>query len=275
MIPEKEDLENIILALKNNSSYDLSNYSLNSLGRRFGKILDDLKLSPSQLIEKINGSNSLPDELIKRITVNTTELFRDPKVWVELRKNVLPLYRGKSPIKIWHPGCSTGQEVYSLMILLDKLKMLDQSQVYASDINENVIETSKTGKYNYRFNKDFHSNFLKSFEIDKNLEDDNFDKYLKLDTLQEKIQMANFLVQKPEYKKMDLVKDENLFNEKFDVIMCRNVIIYFNYDLQNQILEFFHKNMSANSCLILGIHESIIGPISSKFEKKNGVYFKC
>ena len=87
--------------------------------------------------------------------------------------------------------------------------------------------------------------------------------------------MASFLVQKPVYKKMDLVKGDNLFNEKFDLIMCRNVIIYFNYDLQNQILDLFHKNMSANSCLILGIHESIIGPMSLKFNKINGVYFKC
>ncbi|MCF8381515.1 MAG: hypothetical protein K9H49_18220 [Bacteroidales bacterium] len=275
MIPEREGLDSILMAIKDRSNYDLSNYSINSLSRRFVKIQSDLEMTEQEIVEKIYADSSFVEILIKKITVHTTELFRDPKIWANLRENIIPLYKSKSEINIWHPGCSTGQEVYSMMILLDWLKLLDRAQIFASDINEDVIETSKRGEYKFRFNKDFHSNFIKSFEIGDNIKDDNYNKYLKLDKLQDKIRMSDFLIQKPVYRKIDLVKHDNLFEKKFDIIMCRNVIIYFNSDLQNQILKMFHRIMTDNSCLILGIHESIIGSVSSKFEKKDGVYFKC
>ena len=86
--------------------------------------------------------------------------------------------------------------------------------------------------------------------------------------------MKDYLIEKPEFRKLDLVKDENLFGNKFDLIICRNVIIYFNYELQNRVLNLFYNNMNDHSYLVLGMHESIIGPYSSKFLKKKTVYYK-
>lgn len=86
--------------------------------------------------------------------------------------------------------------------------------------------------------------------------------------------MKPFLTEKPIYQKIDLVKDENLFNLAFDIIICRNVVIYFNYDLQNTVFDLFNKNLVKNGCLVLGLHESILGPYTTLFEKKNQFYFK-
>ena len=274
MIPEKTDLNRILLALKNNSDYDLSNYSMSSVGRRFGKILIDFKLDVELLIEKINSESGFAEILIKKITVNTTELFRDPKIWINLRENVLPSFKERDEIRIWHPGCSTGQEVYSMMILLEEMNLLKKSKIFASDINEDVLEIAKSGEYKYRFNKESLRNFKKSFQLDDESANKDFKKYFQIDELHDKIIMKDFLIEKPVFKKLDLVIDENFFGDNFDLIICRNVIIYFNYELQNRVLNLFYNNMNDHACLVLGMHESIIGPYSSKFLKKKTVYFK-
>lgn len=273
MIPEKEDVNNILLALKTETNYDLSNYSFNSLSRRFGKVIIDFKMTPSEIVENIQEDSSFVEKLIKKITVNTTELFRDPEIWQNLHEIILPQFSHKKEIKIWHPGCSTGQEVYSMMIVLDSLNLLEKTKIYASDINTDVMETAKAGEYKFRFNKNYLKNYDKSINYNKQ-NTNNYDNYFTLDEIQDKIIMKKFLREKPFYKKQDLVKDENLFDEKFDLIICRNVIIYFNYELQNKVLNFFYNNMNEPSCLILGIHESIIGLYSGKYLKKNSVYFK-
>jgi chemotaxis protein methyltransferase CheR len=86
--------------------------------------------------------------------------------------------------------------------------------------------------------------------------------------------MHNFLRKKPKYSKIDLVQDENLFQQEFDMIICRNVIIYFNFELQNKVLHLFHRSMGKNGLLVLGKHESIIGPGSNLFKKKGQLYVK-
>lgn len=274
MIPQKEDIKKIIDAIKDRSGYDLSNYSINSVSRRFGKILMDLKITPADLIEKIENDNIFIESIIKKVTVNTTELFRDPAIWVNLRNTILPEYVTKKEINIWHPGCSTGQEVYSMMILLDDMGILKKARIYASDINSDVIDTAMKGEYRLRFHQEFIRNFDRTLNPENRIKKLHHEKYFSIDKIKDLISMKKFLVDKPEYRVMDLVNDNNLFDVKFDLIVCRNVIIYFNYDLQNKVLDLFHNNMNEGGCLILGLHESIIGPYSGKFLKKESVYFK-
>lgn len=274
MVPQKEDIKLILSTIKNLSDYDLSNYSHNSIGRRFGKILKDMKISPGELIMKMKNDSQLIEEIIKKVTVNTTELFRDPAVWVNLRNTILPLFEDYKEIKIWHPGCSTGQEVYSMMILLDDMGWLDRAKIFASDINSDVLEIAKKGEYKLRLQMEYLNNFNKTLNPENRIKKISFEKYFNLDYIRDTITMKDFLIEKPNYKVIDLVRDENLFNEKFDIIICRNVIIYFNYDLQNRVLNLFYKNMNEKSFLLLGIHESIIGSYAAKFLKRDGVYFK-
>lgn len=258
----------------NNSDYNLNDYSNNSLKRRLTKISEDYDSSFEKLINRISEDPVLMEEVIKKITVNTTELFRDTDVWIQIMNTLLPRFEKYSSIHIWHPGCSTGQEVYSMMILLDQLGLLDKAHIYASDINTDVMEIAKQGKYRLRFNREYIENFQKIFNADSSKSYKSIEHYFSVNEMHDLIEMHDFLIKKPVYEKIDLVKDDNLFFINFDIILCRNVIIYFNYDLQIRVLNMFHRNMRNNGCLVLGLHESIIGEASKGFMKTGGFYLK-
>ena len=262
--------------IKNISDYDFSGYSDKSLKRRLAKLLFDNDLEFEIFLDKIEHDNSFLEKIVKDITVNTTDLFRDPVVWNAIRYDILPLLRNRRPLNIWHAGCSTGQEVYSMLILLYELELFDTSNLFATDINSDVLELSRTGIYKYLFNLNYLDNFDKVIRLNQagQFIDVEYSKYFTIDKKKDLIKMNPFLINKPVYKKMDLVRDTNPFRVKFDLIICRNVIIYFNYELQNRVFKLFHDNLSSGGCLILGVHETMLGPLSIYFEKKFQGYFK-
>ena len=270
------ELLQIIQTIKSVSTYDFSDYSDKSLKRRFIKILMDSRITTFDLILQLRTQPKFLEETVKKVTVNTTEMFRDPPIWLALRGEVLQALAKKPKIRIWHAGCSSGQEVYSMMILLNELGLLEKTELYASDLNTDVIDIAKKGIYKYKFNIGYLDNFDKVIRNDINnpliVRDIPYTKYFEIDHLSDTIKMHDFLCKKPVYTKLDLVKDVNLFNVTFDLIMCRNVIIYFNYGLQNKIFNLFHSNLQNKGFLMLGIHESILGPFATKFEKK-GYYY--
>jgi chemotaxis protein methyltransferase CheR len=270
-IQEKEvrDFQN---AIREHSSYDFSGYSVNSLKRRIEKIIEDYNTNLERLIRTISADPLALEEVVKRITVNTTELFRDPKLWSNILLKLLPRFNKHSSINIWHAGCSTGQEVYSMMIVLDQLNLLERTNIYASDLNTDVLEIAKKGRYRLRFNREYIDNFNEIFDSKNNY--DPYNTYFIVDETKDRIQMRDFLCKKPIFKKIDLVKDYNLFYLNFDIIICRNVIIYFNIELQNKVLRLFHRNLKSNGCLVMGVHESIIGAEANLFIKEGYFYVK-
>jgi chemotaxis protein methyltransferase CheR len=272
------DLQQFINAIRNSSSYDFSEYSDKSLNRRLAKVLTDYKLELPALIAQMRNNPQLIEDVVKDITVNTTELFRDPHIWQYLKHVLLPKFKNQSTINIWHAGCSTGQEVYSLMIMLNELGILDKAKVYASDLNSDVLQIAKSGTYKYRFNISYLDNFDKALKENPFNYEDFYDipynKYFEIDKERDHIRMLPFLTEKPIFKKHDLVKEPNPFFVKMDLIVCRNVIIYFNYDLQNKIFDLFQNNLYSNGYLWLGMHESIMGPFSSRYEKNGHFYMK-
>jgi chemotaxis protein methyltransferase CheR len=272
---DEDEIKIFIDRIKVISDYDFSEYSDKSLKRRLTKILFDNNLDFNTFLYKIEHNRSFLEKIVKDITVNTTELFRDPPVWNSIRNDILPLFRNKLPVNIWHAGCSTGQEVYSMLILLYELELFDKSELYATDINSDVLEIARTGIYKYHFNLNYLDNFDNVIRKNRTGNNDvEYSKYFMIDETRDLIKMHPFLTEKPVYKKMDLVRDNNPFPVKYDLIICRNVIIYFNYELQNKVLKLFHDNLRPGGCLILGIHETILGPISEYFEKKYQGYFK-
>ncbi|MFO7658943.1 MAG: CheR family methyltransferase [Bacteroidales bacterium] len=273
-----QDFQLFIYALKNTSKYDFSLYSEKSLKRRLAKVLADNRLNLTSLINRMKADTNFVEKIVKEITVNTTELFRDPQVWQAIRYAILPKLKNNSIINIWHAGCSTGQEVYSMLILLNELDLLDRTKVYATDLNTDVLDNAKQGVFKYRFNIGYLDNFDKVIkENPYNFEEYNdvpYDKYLDIDKPNDLIKIKNNLKEKPIFKKHDLVTEDNTLYVKFDIILCRNVIIYFNYELQNRVFDLFHKNLYDNGCLILGLHETILGSYSVKFQKKGHAYYK-
>jgi chemotaxis protein methyltransferase CheR len=275
---EHEDIQKVIFAIRQYSSYDFSNYSIKSFTRRIEKTLFDFKLDINGLLKNIKTSPEFVEALVKNITVNTTELFRDPKAWQSLKYRILNQLSENRKINIWHAGCSTGPEVYSMLILLSELGLLDRANVFASDINEDVLAIAKSGEYTYRFNLEYIENFNKvmcenpfNFEI---IQDIPFSKYFDLDKKNDLIKVKDFLKKKPVWIKHDLVTEGNIFNTKFDLILCRNVLIYFDTELQSRVFETFYQSLFRNSILMIGIHESIIGPMSNSFIKSGLLYIR-
>lgn len=273
-----QDLLLFVNILKKSSNYDLTDYSDKSLKRRLQKVLSDFNLDMTGLILSLKTNAEFAERIVKEITVNTTELFRDPPMWHLLRSRILPRFKNNRSINIWHAGCSTGQEVYSMMILLSEMGMLDKAKIIATDLNTDVLDEAKRGEYKYRFNIGYLDNFDKVIKQNplnyEDFKDVPYDTYFDIDTAKDTITIKKHLTEKPIFRKHDLVKDDNLFFAKFDLILCRNVIIYFNYALQNRVFSLFHENLYSKGVLVLGMHETILGPWASKFEKMGQAYIK-
>jgi chemotaxis protein methyltransferase CheR len=165
-----------------------------------------------------------------------------------------------------------------MLILLNELGMFEQAKVFASDINSDMLEVAKKGTYKYRFNLGYLDNFDKVIKENplnyEDVKDVDYEKYFDIDKVKDTITMKQFLREKAVFRKHDLVKDGNIFYSKFDIIFCRNVIIYFNNKLQNSVIELFSNSLYRDGYLILGAHESILGPVANNFERTKGFYRK-
>ncbi|MEN8204195.1 MAG: CheR family methyltransferase [Bacteroidota bacterium] len=261
------------------SEYDFSQYSHTSLRRRLTRILLELDLEMEELSVRMKNDPVFLESIVKKLTVHTTELFRDPEIWKKIKLELLPGFADQSTIRIWHPGCSTGQEVYSMMMLLDSVGVLEKTEIYGSDLNPDVLQKARQGSYKYLFNQSYLENFdrviLNGSGIHSWNHRKHWKKYFHIDETHDLIQMKEILRTKPVYKKLDLVKDHNLFEVKFDLIVCRNVIIYFNPDLQNRVFDLFYNSLNEKGTLILGVHETIMGPYAKRFIRKDPFYFKA
>ncbi|WP_439181996.1 CheR family methyltransferase [Carboxylicivirga taeanensis] len=270
------DFKHYLQVLKEHTPYDFSDYSDNSINRRIQKVVADNNLSIEELLDKTRNDKGFIERLVEGITVNTTELFRDPELWPNFYERIFPMLKGKKTFNIWHAGCSSGMEVYSNMILLHELGLLDRARIYATDISANMLRHCKRGSYQYQFNKKQLSSFkrvLKKSPIN-GIDDIDFSKYFDIDAGNDKIIAKDFLRNKVEVRQHDLVKDDAAFYNKFDIIFCRNVLIYFNAKLQSKVYQMFYNQLYPKGIMILGNHESLTGFYNTKFKKSGPVYIK-
>jgi len=259
--------------LKEHSPYDFSDYSDNSIFRRIDKVMRDQELTLEQLCERTRRDQEFVEQVVEAITVNTTELFRDPAVWKYLYEKHLPSLAANNFINIWHAGCSTGQEVYSLLILFNELDLLDKVRVFATDISRNALEVAKKGVYQNQIDRGCIENFNSVFD-DKTGDNTRFLKYFDVDEQHDRIGVKPFLKEKIKFIRHDLVKNDVPFYNKVDVVFCRNVLIYFNVKLQNRIVQRFHEGLYNNGTLVLGAHEGLSGFFKTKFDRQGPVYRK-
>lgn len=232
--------------IKKHYGYDFTNYSPASVRRRINRLVDvDNLPSFAELRYKILNDEFYFERFVKELTVNVTEMFRDPHFYVALREHVLPHLATYPHIKIWHAGCSTGEEVYSMAILLKEEGLLEKSMIYATDINQSVIETAKAGIYPIKNISQYTQNYNEakgksdfSNYYTAKYEHAIFDKSLKKKML---------------FSNHNLSIDES-FNE-FHIIICRNVLIYFNSKLQKRAFNLFNDSLARFGFLALGNKE--------------------
>ncbi len=267
-----EEIQLFIKAVADVSDYDFSEYSIKSFTRRVQKLLIDYRTDLPGLISKIQNNKEFLIEVVKNITVNTTEIFRDPKIWEKIDTEILPKYKDEMRINIWHAGASTGQEVYTMLILLKQHGLFEKAKVFASDLNSDVLEVAKFGKYRYREIDEYISNFKESYKNSGKEYDIN--DYFKISRRKDSVKVNPFLLNKVQYKVHDLTKITNPFAVKYHMIFCRNVLIYFNHELQNRIIKLFENSLFTGGTLIIGKHEGILGNIAEKFEKHGTIYIK-
>lgn len=240
-------------------NYDFNNYAISSFKRRIIRIFELFKVgSMAMLIERVKTDPIFFKLFINEITVNVTEMFRDPSLWRELRDKILPnLFSTHEQIKIWHAGCSSGEEVYSMAILLKEQGWLNKVKLYATDIDDAILIKAKEGKYSTKnvleINEKNYIRYGGNSVLSNYYKEENG-----------MVKMDQSLVENVVYKKHDLVKT-GVFN-KFDMVLCRNVLIYFNQQLQNDVFRMFHESMFNYSYLIIGSKETLIwSDIANKF----------
>lgn len=267
----QEELNYFIEETKKISEYDFENYSLKSFKRRVEKILIDHKMDVETLVKKMKQNKKFLEIVVKEITVNTTEPFRTPTIWLKLIPIIKEKFAELEEIKIWHAGCSIGQELYSMLILLYEMGFYHKVKIYGSDINEDVMNVARTGKYRLH---DFDEHWNNFDEVMQNFDTFKKENYLEINKRRSIVKMKNFLVEKPTFLKHNLIKDKDIFGFKFDLIMCRNVLIYFNHEIQDKIFRFFYDMLNTKGTLVIGKHESILSSTQQKFIRTDSIYQK-
>lgn len=228
--------------------YDFRSYKM-------GNILTSIKTAMKKCnlyeFEKFTSEVSKNEDIFKilfrEISVNVTSFFRDPQVYKYLKEEILPYLNSFHSIRIWSAGSSTGEEAYSLAILLYEMNMLEKSVIYATDFNIDAIKNARNAIYPL--------NIIDNATKDYNLMGGN-DSFLEYFTIKN-----NYIEVSSKIKKHVIFYNHNLISDKvfneFHLIVCRNVLIYFNAELQNKALSLFGKSIHRNGFLLLGKSENV------------------
>jgi len=193
--------------------------------------------------------------ILRDLSINVTEMFRDPGFYLALRKEVVPVLKTYPYIKVWHAGCSTGEEVYSFAVLLKEEGLYDRTQIYATDFNRNVLDIAKKGIYPIDRIKEFTANYQSAGGTQ------SFSDYY----------MANYdsVIYDQSLKKNMVFAEHNLVTDsvfaEVNLVICRNVLIYFNKELQNRVINLFYDSLINGGYLGLGSKETI--QFTSKIDK--------
>lgn len=253
------EVDTLLEVIKLRYRYDFTHYSKASIIRRIERmcVFENVE-HISELIPRILYDESFFARFIKDLTVTVTEMFRDPKVYIALREKVLPFLETFPRIKIWHAGCATGEEAYSMAILLHEAGLYDRSKIYATDINEDSLMVARNGIYPNDSIKIFTRNYQQAGgqSVFSNYYHAKYESAIFEESLKKNILFANH----------NLVHDQS-FGE-MQLIVCRNVLIYFNNDLKNRVLSLFKDSLCNRGILCLGIKENLqFSTIADQFER--------
>ncbi len=242
--------------------YDFTGYSRASLKRRILRLYEmDKFVSFAEYRYKIRTEPGYFKRFLEEITINVTEMFRDPAFYKTLRTEILPRLGTYPFIRIWVAGCSTGEEAYSVAIFLKELNLLHKSLIYATDINSEVLATAGQAMIPLNKIKLYTENYIAAGGSEHFI--DYYTANYSLGKLKDELKSKII------FSTHNLVTD-NSFNE-FQLILCRNVLIYFDRPLQNKVFELFNNSLEKFGYLALGTKETLEFSIVAKnFERLKG-----
>ncbi|MEP7106976.1 MAG: protein-glutamate O-methyltransferase CheR [Ferruginibacter sp.] len=259
----------LLEALFQKYGYDFRQYSEAHIRRRIrGSMIMSGLEDISQMQSKVLNDETFASKLLQDLSITVTEMFRDPGFYKSLRENVIPVLKTYPFIKIWHAGCSTGEEAYSISIILQEEGLYERTTIYATDFNQQALNQAKEGIFSNSMMKEYTSNYQLSGgkESFSGYYSSHYDNVILNQSLKKNIVWANH----------NLVTD-SVFAE-VHLILCRNVLIYFDRNLQNQVQRLFYDSLINGGVLCLGSKESLqftdLYDKYSELDKKQRIFKK-
>ena len=259
---EQIEIELLLEGIYQHYGFDFRSYAYASIRRRLWKRIEAEGLSTiSGLQDQVLHNPPMMEKLLLDLSINVTSMFRDPGFYRVFREQVIPTLRTYPFIRVWHAGCATGEEVYSMAILLEEEGLYERSRIYATDINEVVLQKAKSGIFPLGRMQEYTENYIAAGG-----------KRAFSDYYTAKYGGALFspgLTKNVVFSQHNLVTDRS-FSE-FNVILCRNVLIYFDKTLQSRVLTLFYDSLAMFGILALGSKESLrFSPYEECYEQING-----
>jgi chemotaxis protein methyltransferase CheR len=256
---QKLEVKLLLEAIFLRYGYDFRHYSRASITRR---ILQFITLNQIESISHLQAllirDEAFFSSVAQAFSITVTEMFRDPHVYRCLRGEVIPLLKTYPFVKIWHAGCATGEEVYSLAILLKEEGLYERCTIFATDMNDTALEAAREGIYPLESAREYTVGYQKSGGQAA------FSDYYVTAQGSQGIQMDPALRERVTFANHNLVSDE-VFGE-MNLIICRNVLIYFNVELKDRVLDLFVRSLTNGGILCLGDKESLcLSRVAARF----------
>ena len=245
---EKIEIELFLETIYRRYGYDFTHYARASVRRRIRQLLAKTGYSrASELIPQLLYDQAFAASLIYEFSITVTEMFRDPSFYRSIRANVVPYLQTYPYIKIWHAGCATGEEVYSMAIVLQEEGLYERATIYATDFNDTALSRGREGIYSLKDMRPYARNYqeaggTRSFADYYHAQ---YESAIMSQSLKRNITFANH----------NLVTD-GVFSE-MQLVVCRNVLIYFDKTLQNRVLKLFADSLHHRGFLCLGSKETV------------------
>jgi chemotaxis protein methyltransferase CheR len=264
---ERLEIELLLEAVFRHYGHDFRSYAFSSLRRRLRKRLEAEDLATfSALQDRLLHDHDAMERLLRDLSVNVTGMFRDPSFFLSLRQNVVPILRTYPFVRIWHAGCASGEEVYALAIMLEEEGLYDRSRIYATDMNSDALEKAKAGIFPLARMREYTSNYLQAGGTR------SFSEYYT----------ANYdaALFDPKLRRNVLFAQHNLATDtsfsEFNLILCRNVLIYFDRTLKERVYKLFADSLASLGVLCLGRRESlrftVVEAEYEEFDAKERIY---
>jgi chemotaxis protein methyltransferase CheR len=259
---ERLEIELLLEGIFRQYGFDFRSYAYASIRRRLWRRIEAEGLKTiSGLQDRVLHEPAMMEQLLLDLSINVTAMFRDPTFYVAIRQKVVPLLRTYPFIRIWHAGCSTGEEVYSMAILLEEEGLYDRARIYATDINEVVVHRARAGIFPLERMQEYTENYIRAGGTR------SFSEYYTA-----KYDGALF---SPSLQRNVVFSQHNLVTDRsfaeFNMILCRNVLIYFDRKLQARVHGLFHESLVHLGILCLGSKESLrLSDFETAYEELSG-----
>jgi chemotaxis protein methyltransferase CheR len=259
---ERIEIDLLLEGIFRRYGFDFREYAPASLKRRLWRRVHGEGLaSLSALQERVLHDSACMERLLLDLSINVTAMYRDPSFYAAFRERVVPLLRTYPFARVWNAGCSTGEEVYSIAILLREEGVYDKTRIYATDINDSVLERARAGVFPLDKMQEYTQNYIAAGGKR------SFSEYYVAGY--DGAAFSPSLIENVVFAQHNLVSDRS-FNE-FHVVICRNVMIYFDKPLQDHVHRLFYDSLAMFGVLALGHKESIrFTPHEAAYEELDG-----